>query len=140
MCCAKSRWRPALPTRKRWLQAADKAGVVFATNHHLRSSGSHRAIRDLIASGKVGKVLSLRLFHAVELPPHLHGWRLDNPAAGGGVIPDITVHDADTARFLLGEDPVSVVAHMDATGLGPRRRRLRDVGLDHALGRDGVQP
>lgn len=100
------------------VQAAEKAGVVFATNHHLRSAGSLRAIRDLITSGKVGKALSLRVFHAVELPIHLRGWRLDNPAAGGGVIADLTVHNADTVRFLLGEDPVSVVAHMDATGLG----------------------
>lgn len=98
--------------------AAEKAGVVFATNHHLRSAGSLRAVRDLIAQGKVGRVLSLRLFHAVELPLHLRGWRLDDPQAGGGVIADLTVHNADTARFLLGEDPVSVVAHMDATGLG----------------------
>lgn len=100
------------------VQAAEKAGVVFATNHHLRSAGSLRAIRDLIAERKIGKVLSLRVFHAVELPTHLRGWRLDSPAAGGGVIADLTVHNADTARFLLGEDPVSVVAHMDATGLG----------------------
>ncbi len=100
------------------VQAAEQAGVVFATNHHLRSAGSLRAIRNLIASGKVGKVLSLRVFHAVELPVHLRGWRLDDPVAGGGVIADLTVHNADTARFLLGEDPVSVVAHMAATGLG----------------------
>ena len=100
------------------VQAAERAGVVFATNHHLRSAGSLRAIRQLIADGKVGKVLSLRIFHAVELPVHLRGWRLDNPVAGGGVIADLTVHNADAARFLLGEDPVSVVAHMDATGLG----------------------
>ncbi|MDP2080805.1 MAG: Gfo/Idh/MocA family oxidoreductase [Pseudotabrizicola sp.] len=100
------------------VQAAERAGVIFATNHHLRSAGSLRAIRQLVASGKVGKVLSLRIFHAVELPVHLRGWRLDNPVSGGGVIADLTVHNADTARFLLGEDPVSVVAHMDATGLG----------------------
>lgn len=100
------------------VRAAEDAGCVFATNHHLRSAGSLRAIRDLITSGKVGRVLSLRVFHAVELPVHLRGWRLDNPHAGGGVIPDLTVHNADTVRFLLNEDPVSVVAHMDATGLG----------------------
>jgi len=98
--------------------AAKDAGVAFATNHHLRAAGSHRAIRALIADGRIGRVLSLRVFHAVELPAHLRGWRLDNPSAGGGVIPDITVHNADTVRFLLGEDPVSVVAEMAATGLG----------------------
>lgn len=100
------------------VRAAKDAGVAFATNHHLRAAGSLRAIRALIADGQIGRVLSLRIFHAVELPAHLRGWRLDNPGAGGGVIPDITVHNADTVRFLLGEDPVSVVAEMAATGLG----------------------
>lgn len=97
---------------------AAAAGLVFATNHHLRCAGSHRAIRAAIASGRIGKVLSVRLHHAVHLPPHLQGWRINDPAAGGGVIPDITVHDADTLRFLLGEDPFSVVAQAGASGLG----------------------
>ncbi|WP_240790458.1 Gfo/Idh/MocA family protein [Rhodobacter sp. SY28-1] len=100
------------------VRAARQAGRVFATNHHLRCAGSHRAVRDLIRAGRIGRVLSLRLFHAVHLPPHLQGWRIDNPDAGGGVIPDITVHDADVARFLLGETPVSVVAQMAASGMG----------------------
>lgn len=100
------------------IAAAEDAGVTLAVNHHLRSSGSHRAIRDHILSGAVGRVLSVRIFHAVQLPQHLRGWRLNNPQAGGGVIADLTVHNADTARFLLGEDPVSVVAETAATGLG----------------------
>jgi 1,5-anhydro-D-fructose reductase (1,5-anhydro-D-mannitol-forming) len=98
--------------------AARAAGVTFATNHHLRCSGSHRTVRDLIRAGRIGRVLSLRLFHAVHLPPHLQGWRIDNAQAGGGVIPDITVHDADVARFLLDETPVSVVAQAATSGMG----------------------
>lgn len=107
-----------VPDAAERVRAARTAGVTFATNHHLRRFGSHRAIRDLIVSGHIGRVLSLRLFHAVHLPPHLQGRRIDNPAAGGGVIPDITVHAADLARFLLGETPVSVVAQMTASGMG----------------------
>lgn len=98
--------------------AAMAANVVFATNHHLRCSGSHRAVRDIIASGRIGKVLSVRVHHAVHLPPHLQGWRINNADAGGGVIADITVHDADCVRFLLGEDPVSVVAQTCVSGMG----------------------
>lgn len=98
--------------------AAQARGVIFATNHHLRCSGSHRAVQGLIAGGRIGRVLSVRLFHAVHLPGHLRGWRIDSAAAGGGVIPDITVHDADVARFILGEDPVSVVAQMASSGMG----------------------
>ena len=98
--------------------AAQEAGVVFATNHHLRCSGSHRAVRDLIQAGRIGKVLSARIFHAVHLPESLRGWRIDSAESGGGVVPDITVHDADVVRFLLGEDPQSVVAQVSASGMG----------------------
>jgi 1,5-anhydro-D-fructose reductase (1,5-anhydro-D-mannitol-forming) len=81
----------------------------MATNHHLRNAASHRAIRDLVQQGAIGRPLFARVFHAVHLPPHLQGWRIDRPEAGGGVILDITVHDADTLRFILGAEPVEVV-------------------------------
>jgi len=98
--------------------AAETAGLVFATNHHLRNAGSHLKIRELIDGGTVGDVQAIRVAHAVYLPPHLQGWRIDNPAAGGGVIPDIVVHDADTVRFHLQEDPSEVVAIARSEGLG----------------------
>ena len=99
------------------LKAVREAGVVAGTNHHLRNAASHRAMRDAIAQGKIGKVLAARVFHAVYLPPHLQGWRIERPDAGGGVILDITVHDADTLRFVLGEDPVEAVAFSQQGGL-----------------------
>lgn len=102
----------------RMVRAAEEAGVVFATNHHLRNAGSHLAIRELVASGRLGRILSVRVCHAVSLPEALRGWRISDAAAGGGVIPDITVHDADTVRFDLDEDPVEVVAQKTASGLG----------------------
>ena len=92
------------------VRAARDAGVVMATNHHLRDAATHRAMRDAIAAGESASPCSARVFHAVYLPPHLQGWRLDRPEAGGGVILDITVHDADTLRFVLGDDPVEAVA------------------------------
>jgi 1,5-anhydro-D-fructose reductase (1,5-anhydro-D-mannitol-forming) len=94
-----------------------EAGVVLATNHHLRNAATHVAMRDAIAAGKIGRPLAARVFHAVYLPPHLQGWRLDKPSAGGGVILDITVHDADTLRFVLGEDPVEVIALSQSGGM-----------------------
>ncbi len=99
-------------------KAATDAGVILATNHHLRNAASHRAMHQAIADGRIGKPLSARVFHAVYLPPHLQGWRLDKPRAGGGVILDITVHDADTLRFVLGENPVEVIAFSQTGGMG----------------------
>ncbi len=100
------------------LAASREAGIVLATNHHLRNAANHRAMRDAIAAGRIGKPLAARVFHAVFLPPHLQGWRLDRPEAGGGVILDITVHDADTLRFVLGDDPVEAVALGQSGGMG----------------------
>lgn len=100
------------------VRAAEQAGVVLATNHHLRNAASHRAIRALVAEGAIGEILSARVFHAVNLPEALRGWRIDDPAAGGGVILDIVVHDADTIRFHLGEDPAEVVAIASADRMG----------------------
>ena len=68
------------------------------------------ARRDRRPGGSASRCAA-RVFHAVYLPPHLQGWRIDRPEAGGGVMLDITVHDADTLRFVLGDEPVEVVAH-----------------------------
>ena len=99
-------------------KAAKDAGVVLATNHHLRNAATHRAMRDAIAAGHIGKPLAARVFHAVFLPPHLQGWRIDKPEAGGGVILDITVHDADTLRYVLGDDPLEATAVTQQGGMG----------------------
>lgn len=92
--------------------------VRFATNHHLRWAASHQAIRTAIVDGAIGEIRSARVFHAVYLPPHLQGWRLDTPSAGGGVVLDITVHNCDILAFLLGEYPTTVTSMTDIKALG----------------------
>lgn len=108
----------ALEDARAMVQTAKDAGVVMATNHHLRNAATHRAMREAIKAGRIGTPLAARVFHAVYLPPHLQGWRLDKPEAGGGVILDITVHDADTLRFVLDSDPVEAIAFAQAGGMG----------------------
>jgi 1,5-anhydro-D-fructose reductase (1,5-anhydro-D-mannitol-forming) len=93
-------------------------GLVMGTNHHLRNAASHRAMREAIKQGRIGRPLFARVFHAVYLPPHLQGWRIDKPQAGGGVVLDITVHDADTLRFVLDDEPASVIATTSQGGMG----------------------
>jgi len=94
------------------------ANVQFATNHHLRWAASHQAIRKAIADGVIGDVRSARVFHAVYLPPHLQGWRINEPSAGGGVVLDIAVHNCDLLAFLLGEYPTTVTSMTDIKALG----------------------
>jgi 1,5-anhydro-D-fructose reductase (1,5-anhydro-D-mannitol-forming) len=108
------------------VKACAVAGVVMATNHHLRNAATHRRIRELVASGSIGQPLFARVFHAVYLPAHLQGWRLNQPGTGAGVVLDITVYDADTLRFVLGAEP------LEATGM-VQRAGMAQAGLE-----DGV--
>lgn len=126
----------SLSDARTMVKAANDAGVVLATNHHLRNAATHRAMRDAIAAGRIGKPLSARVFHAVYLPPHLQGWRLERPDAGGGVILDITVHDTDTLRFILGDDPVEAIAFSQMGGMG--RAGLEDAVMGVLRFKSGV--
>jgi 1,5-anhydro-D-fructose reductase (1,5-anhydro-D-mannitol-forming) len=115
----------SLDSARGMVAAAAAAGIVMGTNHHLRNAATHRKMREVIQSGAIGSPLAARVFHAVYLPLHLQSWRIDRPDAGGGVILDITVHDADTLRFALGDEVVEVTAMAASQGMG--RAGLEDA-------------
>ena len=102
---------------RQMVDACRDAGVVMGTNHHLRNAATHRMLRELVANGAVGRPLAVRVFHAVFLPDFLQGWRINRADAGGGVILDITVHDADTLRFVLDDEPTEVTAMTASQGM-----------------------
>jgi len=107
-----------IATAKNMVDIAAECGVVFATNHHLRCSGTHRKIRDIISSGQIGTVFSARINHAVSLPERLRGWRLDSAAKGAGVVFDIVVHDVDTIRAALGAEVSEATALVSTQSIG----------------------
>lgn len=108
----------SLAQAQEMIDTCKQAGVVLATNHHLRNAATHRTMRELIANGAIGTPIAARVFHAVYLPEHLQGWRLTKPQAGAGVVLDITVHDVDTLRFVLNAEPVEVVSMSQHFGMG----------------------
>ncbi len=116
-----------LPDAREMVAECRNRGVVMGTNHHLRNAATHRAMREAIKQGRIGKPLFARVFHSVYLPPHLQGWRIERPDSGGGVILDITVHDADTLRFVLDDEPASVIAMTSHGGMG--REGLEDGAM-----------
>jgi 1,5-anhydro-D-fructose reductase (1,5-anhydro-D-mannitol-forming) len=117
------------------LGACAAAGVILGTNHHLPGAGTHRTMRELVASGAVGRLLAVRVFHAVMLPERLQGWRIGSPT-GGGVALDITCHDASVINPLLGEMPVDVVAL--ATRQGPWEAAAEDALMSTMRYADGT--
>ena len=102
---------------QRILKAVQSNGVTFATNHHIRTSGVHQKIREIVQSGSLGKIYLSKINHAVALPERLQGWRLSGASKGAGVILDITVHNIDTLRAALGSEIVEVTALASSNGL-----------------------
>ena len=99
------------------VEACRAAGVVMATNHHLRNAATHRAMRDAILAGKIGRPLAGRIVHAGTLPIQMLGWRLHTQGAGAGAILDLLVHDTDLMRFLTGDEPERVMTMAQNGGL-----------------------
>jgi len=107
-----------LAAARRMVDACHAAGVVMGTNHHLRHNSAHRQMRDIVRQQGLGRLVAARVSHSVFLRAKLQGWRIDRPEAGGGVVLDIAVHNADSLAFLLGEYPVEVMAMTQASGMG----------------------
>jgi len=107
-----------LSDAREMVTACQKAGVVMATNHHLPASPVHRAMKALIQAGELGDIRAIRFHHAVLLPSRLQGWRVADPGEGG-VIFDVTVHDAAATAALLGTHAIR------ATAVGLNRAGLK---------------
>ena len=109
---------PTVEDARTMVDACREAAVVLATNHGRRNDPLFRTAQRLVAEGAVGRPLVARSSNTVLLPERLRGWRLHDPAAGAGVVLDVVVHEADTLRFVLGDEPVEVTALTAQQGLG----------------------
>ncbi|TWI55570.1 putative dehydrogenase [Pseudomonas duriflava] len=56
-------------------------------------------------------------------------WRHKKAMAGGGALPDIGLYCLNTARFLLGEEPVEVFASLYSTPGDPRFKEVEEAML-----------
>ncbi len=104
--------------------AAANAGVTFATNHHLRNAGSHLKIKELIQSGAIGAVQSIRIFNPVHYLKTCQGGRIIIPPPGGGVTPATVVHNPDTVGFNLEKNQPPAVPTERAQTRGTAVSRL----------------
>jgi myo-inositol 2-dehydrogenase/D-chiro-inositol 1-dehydrogenase len=87
------------------LTAIVKAKAIFQIGFNRRFDPSFRALRQQINAGQIGKVEQVVI---TSRDPEAESEAA--LAAGGGVFREMTIHDFDMARYLLGEDPVEMFA------------------------------
>jgi myo-inositol 2-dehydrogenase / D-chiro-inositol 1-dehydrogenase len=86
--------------------AAERAGILLAIGFNRRYDPSFRRIRQGIDDGEIGAVESVLIVSRDPSPPPV-----EYVKRSGGLFRDMTIHDLDMARWLLGEEPVEVTAH-----------------------------
>ncbi|MER8545926.1 inositol 2-dehydrogenase [Mesorhizobium sp. M0684] len=88
------------------LAVVDKAGATLMVGFNRRFDPHFAAVRKAIDDGAIGTVEMVTITSRDPGPPPL-----DYIGRSGGIFRDMTIHDFDMARFLLGEEPVAVSAH-----------------------------
>jgi myo-inositol 2-dehydrogenase/D-chiro-inositol 1-dehydrogenase len=79
-------------------EAVQKCGVQLMVGFNRRFDPNFLKVRELVKSGKVGVPHVLRITSRDPAPPPEHYIR-----ASGGLFLDMTIHDFDMARYLMGE-------------------------------------
>jgi myo-inositol 2-dehydrogenase/D-chiro-inositol 1-dehydrogenase len=87
----------------RALAAVEQAGVKLQIGFNRRFDPSFRRVHEIVAAGEIGEPHILRITSRDPAPPPIEYVRVS-----GGIFLDMTIHDFDMARFLMGRDVESV--------------------------------
>lgn len=94
------------------IAAGEKAGKTLMVAYRAQFDPYNLEAVKMIREGKVGTPSLLVLDHGRILDPSkpVDQWRAKQALAGGGSLFDIGIYSVNGARYLLGEEPVSVKA------------------------------
>ncbi len=88
------------------LGVVTQAGATLMVGFNRRFDPHFMAVRKAIDDGAIGEIEMVSITSRDPGPPPIA-----YIGRSGGIFRDMTIHDFDMARFLLGEEPVSVSAH-----------------------------
>lgn len=89
----------------RCAQAIKGSSVPVQLGFNRRFDPGHRALRDSVRAGDIGDLHQVIITSRdPAMPPRSYY------EVAGGLFRDMTIHDFDLARFMLGEEPVDVFA------------------------------
>ena len=87
------------------LTIVEEAGVKFQVGFNRRFDASFARIREAVASGEIGEPHIMRITSRDPSPPPIEYVKVS-----GGIFLDMTIHDFDMARYLIGDEVVEVYA------------------------------
>ncbi len=103
------------------LAAVQRAGVKLQIGFNRRFDPNFRRVREMIAAGAIGEPHIVRITSRDPAPPPIEYVKVS-----GGIFFDMTIHDFDMARFLLGCD-VEEIFVAGAVRVDPRIGEAGDI-------------
>ncbi len=85
------------------LELAKAAGVQLMIGYLMRYHNLHGKIREIIAAGGIGQLVTMRAQFACWYPDIPGAWRQSWATGGGGALMDLGVHCLDTLQYVSGE-------------------------------------
>ena len=89
----------------RALQAVERAGVKLQIGFNRRFDPNFKRVREMVAAGQIGTPHILRITSRDPAPPPISYIQVS-----GGIFLDMTIHDFDMARYLIGSQVEEVFA------------------------------
>ena len=103
------------------LQAVDRAGVKLQVGFNRRFDSNALKVRRLVDEGRIGTPQLLRITSRDPAPPPLSYIKVS-----GGMFLDMTIHDLDMARYLMGSEITEVFA-MGGVMVDPAIGQVGDI-------------
>lgn len=97
---------------RQMIDACEEASVHLEVCFVLRGWPIYQQVKELIAEGRLGRLIELRAHLAKWTPREEGEWRLDPGKAGGGAFMDVGSHYLDLFRYLAGD--LARIAYMDS--------------------------
>ena len=105
------------------LAAVAKAGVKLQVGFNRRFDKSYQRVREIVASGEIGRPCILRITNRDPDFPSMEFLRVS-----GGIFLDLAIHDFDMVRFQLGE--VEEIYAMGGVLINPELNEFGDIDTD----------
>lgn len=88
---------------QRMIDAAKEAGKVLMVSHDRRYAGDWIALKQIVESGKLGRILFWKLEHNQDVVFPEGSWVRNPDGLGGGAIMSCLTHQIDALRWMGGE-------------------------------------
>ena len=93
------------------IELCEKEGVKLGVGLMMRYHAYHQAIKQIIAEGKIGDIVSMRAQFTCWYPKMEGAWRQDKTISGGGALMDMGIHCIDLLQYLSGLNAVECTGY-----------------------------